>query len=46
MTAVTACLDFTLGFPGVVTAAISGVISPGARKDRCGSPSLSDSLSM
>ena len=46
MTAVTARLDFTLGFPGVVSAAISGVIAPRARKDRCESPSLTDTLSM
>ena len=46
MTAVTARLDFILGFLGVVSAAISGVISPGARKDQCESPSLTDSLSM
>ena len=43
MTAVTARLDFTLGFPGVVSAsitAVSGVIALRARKDQCGSPSL------
>ena len=39
------CVDFTEGLPGVGSAVISGVISPGARKEQCVSPSLTDTLS-
>ena len=46
MTTITACVHFTAGFPAEVSAVISGVISPGAWKDQCVSPSLTDILSM
>ena len=40
------CVDFTQGLPGVGSAFISGVISPGAWKEQCVSPCLTDTLSM